>query len=410
MDAPKLDKGKETPERVPAPPVPARPSLLRRSAAVPWWLLRGLAKMNHETKAGLVVSASFLCLVGVVLYSKMKEQEQPDVPTEYQEIVHADANGELQAELPADPTPSGTAGKSTVTDNDLRHLRVPPGTGPAPVVIQTSATGPGVGDTNGSNSGGYKSVSTPPLPHSGKPARAGGLSTNTVVPNTVQDQHSTDLSGLDDPTKFFDMQVNNGQNHAPGTESGHGLGTSKTPPPTRVIPGNSSKTQPNTFHLGGHSDNSQNQNTHAAAQPVSQANPGATKSVAGNSAQTDATQHLQHGLGAGATTTSQIKPNAKATEKDHGTSLADHSTTGSSPTDAFGHNTGGIFSGGMGSPASVTNPLDFHTARPLPTGSPNNASGGSAASIHDKGTTKTGLTENSQANPSKTDLFAKPLP
>ena len=33
--------------------------------------------MTRETKAGLVVSCSFLCLVGIVLVSKLKEANAP---------------------------------------------------------------------------------------------------------------------------------------------------------------------------------------------------------------------------------------------------------------------------------------------------------------------------------------------
>src|SRR5437879_934528 len=52
--------------------------------------------MTRETKAGLVVSCSFLCLVGVVLFSKLNEKETSgtDSPSE----------GEL-AKLMAEPQP-----------------------------------------------------------------------------------------------------------------------------------------------------------------------------------------------------------------------------------------------------------------------------------------------------------------
>ena len=38
--------------------------------------------MTRETKAGLVVSCSFLCLVGVVLYSKLTRSEERRVGKE----------------------------------------------------------------------------------------------------------------------------------------------------------------------------------------------------------------------------------------------------------------------------------------------------------------------------------------
>lgn len=53
--------------------------------------------MTRETKAGIIVSGSFLCLVGVVLVCKMKEK--PPAPA----TPYVAADGSVQA--PADPTP-----------------------------------------------------------------------------------------------------------------------------------------------------------------------------------------------------------------------------------------------------------------------------------------------------------------
>src|SRR5207237_7297112 len=56
--------------------------------------------MTHETKAGLVVSGSFLCLVAVVLVCKLKEKDPGPTP-------YAQADGKV--EVPAEPTQDPSA-------------------------------------------------------------------------------------------------------------------------------------------------------------------------------------------------------------------------------------------------------------------------------------------------------------
>ena len=60
--------------------------------------------MTRETKVGLVVSASFLCLLGAVFYCKLKESDR--APTQY-----AQRNG-TELAIPADPAPV-SSGDST---------------------------------------------------------------------------------------------------------------------------------------------------------------------------------------------------------------------------------------------------------------------------------------------------------
>lgn len=157
MDAKKEDKGTATPDRVPALPRPARPSLLGRAVAVPWWLLRGLVRMNHETKAGLVVSASFLCLVGIVLYAKMQEQQAVVPPAEYQEYVKTDENGELQAQLPDEPTPSVANGHGKASTQLVPTTVLPLKN--VPVVIQASGQVPADNlNATGSHSSGSRTA------------------------------------------------------------------------------------------------------------------------------------------------------------------------------------------------------------------------------------------------------------
>src|SRR5262249_48145868 len=52
-------------------------------------------KMTRETKAGLIVSCSFVCLVGIVLFAKWRERGTPSVENTEQQL----------ASLPPDPTP-----------------------------------------------------------------------------------------------------------------------------------------------------------------------------------------------------------------------------------------------------------------------------------------------------------------
>jgi hypothetical protein len=75
--------------------------------------------MTRETKVGLVVSASFLCLLGAVFYCKLKESDR--APTQY-----AQRDGAAPA-IPADPAPA-SSGDSTAWA--LPSVTTPP-TGPA---------------------------------------------------------------------------------------------------------------------------------------------------------------------------------------------------------------------------------------------------------------------------------------
>jgi hypothetical protein len=107
--------------------------LLRPVLTAPAALGRGALKMTHETKAGLVVTASFLGLVGVVLYCKMKEAEPP-VPAEY---IKQDGSGAL--DIPPDPTLSAGAPSPGIADG----LTPNGGLQPYPDNLQlTSATSP----------------------------------------------------------------------------------------------------------------------------------------------------------------------------------------------------------------------------------------------------------------------------
>jgi hypothetical protein len=62
--------------------------------------------MTHETKAGLVVSCSFLCLVGVVLVSKLREKSAATAGAEV-------AANETDPDVPAAPTPVGSKAAAT---------------------------------------------------------------------------------------------------------------------------------------------------------------------------------------------------------------------------------------------------------------------------------------------------------
>src|SRR6266581_7295707 len=73
----------------------AGPAVLRTAAKRVISERRG--RMTRETKAGLVVSCSFLCLVGVVLYCKLNGPKPP----------LADAYAEGGVEAPPAPTPIG---------------------------------------------------------------------------------------------------------------------------------------------------------------------------------------------------------------------------------------------------------------------------------------------------------------
>lgn len=215
MEAKKEDKGTGTPDRVPALPRPAGPSLLGRAAAVPWSLLRGMVRMNHETKAGLVVSASFLCLVGFVLYAKMQEQQTAAPPTEYQEYVTTDGNGELQAQLPEDPTPT-VAAAPVKTGAQLVPTTVPPLKNVPPPVIQVSGQVPAAySNASGNHSNGSNTAVK-----------------NGTYPSATPDTVSTDQTELELPNGPFSGPRTNGQGSSTGI---HAPAKPTTPAPTHPI-------------------------------------------------------------------------------------------------------------------------------------------------------------------------------
>src|SRR5690242_3249418 len=72
--------------------------------------------MTRETKAGLVVSCSFLCLVGVVLYSKLKGPKAP----------LADAYAEGSVEAPPAPTPIEESTSSEILPFGSDNAGAPP--------------------------------------------------------------------------------------------------------------------------------------------------------------------------------------------------------------------------------------------------------------------------------------------
>ena len=70
--------------------------------------------MTRETKVGLVVSCSFMCLVGVVLYTKMKENAHRTVSSPY-------AQEGTTPVSPADPTPSAGSSPPSILPASLRE-------------------------------------------------------------------------------------------------------------------------------------------------------------------------------------------------------------------------------------------------------------------------------------------------
>jgi hypothetical protein len=93
--------------------------------------------MTRETKIGLVVSCSFVCLVSVVLYGKMKESEAPDASP------YTEADGSLPA-IPEEPVAMDNANSESV-DKALDTVPQPPSFRPAPgsnpKVVQAQAKG-----------------------------------------------------------------------------------------------------------------------------------------------------------------------------------------------------------------------------------------------------------------------------
>lgn len=100
--------------------------------------------MTRETKVGLVVSCSFLCLVGVVLFSKLKEKEGTDADAQAREEMMIPPEP-IQAEPGAAVVAHGPAAEPTKKENhpaglvpdETPKLQPPPGG-----LRQVSATNP----------------------------------------------------------------------------------------------------------------------------------------------------------------------------------------------------------------------------------------------------------------------------
>src|SRR6267143_6309407 len=69
--------------------------------------------MTRETKAGLVVSCSFLCLVGIVLVSKLKEANTPAPDQDALAVAPADPQKVDEPASISNPTTTGGMTGST---------------------------------------------------------------------------------------------------------------------------------------------------------------------------------------------------------------------------------------------------------------------------------------------------------
>ena len=68
--------------------------------------------MTRETKAGLVVSCSFLCLVGIVLVSKLKEANAPAPDQDALAVAPADPQKVDEPAPTSSPATGGLAGST----------------------------------------------------------------------------------------------------------------------------------------------------------------------------------------------------------------------------------------------------------------------------------------------------------
>ena len=126
--------------------------------------------MTHETKAGLVVSGSFLCLVSVVVFAKLKESRHPAEADQY-----AKADGTVQAPR---LLPRWRARERLGAAAPAAASGATPGPGMEslpPAIIRAAATG----DPVSAPPGGGDRVALPPTP----PAPAGP--TTPIAPREV---------------------------------------------------------------------------------------------------------------------------------------------------------------------------------------------------------------------------------
>jgi hypothetical protein len=155
--------------------------------------------MSHETKAGLLVSCSFICLVGAVVYFKMNDGAMPGLDT---------VNGsDLPWRTPEQKTPvaPGKAGaaKSSV-EPAAAGTRGEPGPLNLPAVQDLQKTGGVVSrEATGRTPAGdhpFSAPGTPPVEHNSGPATGGGPD-SAAVPRSP----GSKTAPADDPFDLTNM-------------------------------------------------------------------------------------------------------------------------------------------------------------------------------------------------------------
>ena len=189
--------------------------------------------MTRETKVGLVVSASFLCLLGAVFYCKLKESDR--APTSF-----AQGDGAAPT-IPADPAPM-SAGESTawaipaVTTQPTTMANSTPNR-LDPNIVQASQ---GISPAQTGASGDLPpSTAVAPGEKSGEPATGKRA---PLVPDPVAKQDSkTPAAGENSP-----HPGDGPPNPAPGTPPTQPVATGPASPPSPTGSSSSAPANPST--------------------------------------------------------------------------------------------------------------------------------------------------------------------
>ncbi|TMQ34373.1 MAG: hypothetical protein E6K70_07975 [Planctomycetota bacterium] len=141
--------------------------------------------MTRETKAGLVVSCSFLCLVGIVLVSKLKEANAPAPDQDALAVAPADPQKVDEPASTSSPATGGLAG-STAGRQAEKQQHTTSGVIPARFPASEDAGAPLHGNAGNSSAAPAQKSLVPPAPSPSGQDVAGPVMDDTTAAMDLQ--------------------------------------------------------------------------------------------------------------------------------------------------------------------------------------------------------------------------------
>ncbi|HMC87990.1 MAG TPA: hypothetical protein VKI17_00515, partial [Gemmataceae bacterium] len=142
--------------------------------------------MTRETKAGLVVSCSFLCLVGIVLVSKLKEASTPAPDPDALAVAPADPQKVDEPTSISSPTTTGGTAGSPVGQQGEKQQHATNGVIPARFPASEDAGAPLHGNAGNSSAAPAQKSLVPPAPSPSGQDVAGPVMDDTTAAMDLQ--------------------------------------------------------------------------------------------------------------------------------------------------------------------------------------------------------------------------------